>query len=214
MRGDGRESVWSEEYHSLACLHKVVQKVRATFLIVRLHHGVLGMNIIVHVISPPRKLFPLFSHALFLLLPLLPSLLILLPQLSVAVLPLLSQIRVLLDPGLVEAVDDRVQPLLDVHPLDLFVVVEGYLTSRHAAILLQIGPGSVDDGDVVFLVAFYRIRFGELSAVVKQGLWYFVPGVSLSHSEVDMGARQIVNVEPDIFVPAMSYQVLVSTSVS
>jgi hypothetical protein len=35
---------------------------------------------------------------------------------------------------------------------DLLVVLEADLAGRHAAVLLKVGPGSVDDGDVVLLV--------------------------------------------------------------
>jgi hypothetical protein len=35
---------------------------------------------------------------------------------------------------------------------DLLVVLEADLAGRHAAVLLKVGPGGVDDGDVVLLV--------------------------------------------------------------
>ena len=81
---------------------------------------------------------------------------------------LLLQVRVLFDLGLVEAVDDGVFPLGNEHFLDLgksasgvlevkrmsdlLVVLEADLAGRHAAVLLKVGPGGVDYGDVVLLV--------------------------------------------------------------
>lgn len=35
---------------------------------------------------------------------------------------------------------------------DLLVVLEAYLAHGHAAVLLEVGPWGVDDGDVVLLV--------------------------------------------------------------
>jgi hypothetical protein len=66
---------------------------------------------------------------------------------------LLLQVGVRFDLGLIEAVDDGVLALGDEYPLDLLVVLEAHLANRHAAILLKVGPGGVDDGDVVLLVA-------------------------------------------------------------
>ena len=37
---------------------------------------------------------------------------------------------------------------------DLLVVLEADLSNRHTAVLLKVGPGGVDDGDVVLLVAW------------------------------------------------------------
>ena len=69
------------------------------------------------------------------------------------VLALLLQIRLLLHLGLVEAVDNVVLPLRNEDTLDLALVLEAYLPHVHGAILLEIGPWCVDDGDVVLLVA-------------------------------------------------------------
>lgn len=86
--------------------------------------------------------------------------LVTLPQLAKTVLPLLPEVGVLLDLGLVEAVDDGVLALRDEDALDLALVLEADLAGGHAAILLQVGPGRVDDGDVVFLVALDRVGLG------------------------------------------------------
>lgn len=59
----------------------------------------------------------------------------------------------LLNLGLVEAIDDGVLALNHMDALDLLVVLETDLTYGHAAIFLQIGPWSVDDGDIVLFVA-------------------------------------------------------------
>jgi hypothetical protein len=66
---------------------------------------------------------------------------------------LLFQVGILLDLCLVEAVDDGVLPLGDEYLLDLFVVLEAHLADCHAAILLKVGPGGVNDGDVILFVA-------------------------------------------------------------
>lgn len=54
--------------------------------------------------------------------------------------------------GLVEAVDDGVHAGLDEDFLDFLLVFETDLAGGHAAILLEVGPWGVDDGDVVSLV--------------------------------------------------------------
>lgn len=76
-----------------------------------------------------------------------------LPQLLEAVLPLLLQVGLPLDLCLIEAVDDGVLALDDVHALHLAGILEGDLADLHAAVLLEVGPGRVDDGDVVLLIA-------------------------------------------------------------
>jgi hypothetical protein len=133
-----------------------------------------------------------------------------LPQLSLPILFLLPQIRVLLDFGLVQAVDDRILALAHIHPPDLLVVLEAHLACRHGAILLQVRPRRVDDSDVVFLVALDRVGFGQLRAVHEQLLGDSVPGLVVAHAQVDVGGTQVVDVEPDIFWPAMGNQVLIS----
>lgn len=64
----------------------------------------------------------------------------------------------------------------------------------HRAVLFEVGPGRVDDGDVVFLVAwwdgvsvswtrlpfetvvtFYRVGLGELGQVDEEVLWDVFP---------------------------------------
>lgn len=37
---------------------------------------------------------------------------------------------------------------------NLSLIMEADLTDIHAAVLFQVGPGRIDDGDVVFLVAY------------------------------------------------------------
>ena len=54
---------------------------------------------------------------------------------------------------LLEPVDDRVRAGRDQDPAREAGVVEGDLARRHVARLFQVGPGGVDDGYVVFLVA-------------------------------------------------------------
>lgn len=85
-----------------------------------------------------------------------------LPQLPSVVLALLLQVGLLLDLGLVEAVDDDVLAGGDEDLLDLALVLEADLAHGHAAVLLKVGPRRVDDGDVVLLVALDRVGLGQL----------------------------------------------------
>lgn len=101
----------------------------------------------------------------------------------------------LLDPGLVEAVDDGVLALDDEDALDLALVLEADLAGGHAAILLEVRPGRVDDGDVVLLVALDRVRLGQLPQVRQEVVRDGLPGVALRHPQVDVGARQLIYVE-------------------
>lgn len=94
------------------------------------------------------------------------------PQFLQVIVPLLFQIGFLLNLGLVETVDDGVLALDDEHALDLWhrrsvfsphsrrqgktdlsLVLEADLADLHASILFEIGPGRVDDGDVILFVA-------------------------------------------------------------
>lgn len=116
----------------------------------------------------------------------------------------------LLNLGLVQAIHNRILARAHVDPLDLLVVLEAHLARRHGAILLQVRPGRVDDGDVVLLVAFDRIRLGQLRAVREQLFGDGVPGLAVAHAQVDVGRAEVVNVEPDVFGPAVGDQVLIS----
>ena len=116
----------------------------------------------------------------------------------------------LLNLGLVQAVHNRILARAHVDPLDLLVVLEAHLTRRHGAILLQVRPGRVDDGDVVLLVALDRVGLGQLRAVREQLLGDGVPGLAVAHTQVDVGGTEVVDVEPDVFGPAVGDQVLIS----
>lgn len=116
----------------------------------------------------------------------------------------------LLNLGLVQTVDNRILARAHVDPLDLLVVLEADLTGRHGAILLQVRPGRVDDGDVVLLVALDRVGFGQLRAVREQLFGDRIPGLVVAHAQVDVGGAEVVDVEPDVFGPAMGDQVLIS----
>lgn len=105
--------------------------------------------------------------------PLLLHCLVFLTQLFQPVVFLLLEVGLFLHLGLVEAVDDGVLSLRNEYPLDLRKgvsiparqtrqrwlkaylarVLEGDLANLHAAILLEVHPGGVDYGDVIFLVA-------------------------------------------------------------
>lgn len=83
------------------------------------------------------------------------------------------------DTGLVQAVDDGVLALRDEDALDLAVVLEADLADGHAAVLLEIRPRRVDDGDVVLLVALDRVRLGQLTQVRDELARDGLPGVTL-----------------------------------
>ena len=76
-----------------------------------------------------------------------------LAELPHAVVLFLLEVGLLLYLGLVEAVDDGVLALGHEDTLDLLVVLEADLADVHAAILLEVRPRRVDDGDVVLFVA-------------------------------------------------------------
>jgi hypothetical protein len=129
------------------------------------------------------------------------------------VLLLLPEVRVLFDLCLVEAVDDGVFPLGDEYPLDLgksasrvwrdeagraadlLVVLEADLPHGHAAILLEVGPGGVDDGDAVLLVALDGVGLGQLGQVGQQVLRDVLPCLALAQAQVNVCAGQLVDVE-------------------
>jgi len=69
------------------------------------------------------------------------------------VVPLLLQVGLLLHLCLVEAVDDGVFALRHKDTLDFAGVLETDLADFHAAVLFEVGPGCVDDCDIVLLVA-------------------------------------------------------------
>jgi hypothetical protein len=141
-------------------LHEVVQEVFVSVLVARHLHLILGEHVVVHVVLLPLEPLSLFSQSgVFLLLfgaivvsitlnihtiqiatgfLRKPSTYLLLlrnalnlPQLPLPVLLLLPQIRVLLNLGLVQAVDNGVLTRAHIHALDLLVVFEAHLTRRH-----------------------------------------------------------------------------------
>ena len=99
----------------------------------------------------------------------------------------------------------------------------------HRAVLLEIRRRSVDDRQVVLLVADDRVSLDELSSVLKQGFRDDFPGdtgrktqichgreVSAHSAEVevaeeltDVCARQLVYVEPAVLLQSILDQVLV-----
>lgn len=83
--------------------------------------------------------------------------LVTLPQLLEPIILLLLEVGLLLHLCLVEAVDDGVFALGHEDALHLARVLEADLADLHAAVLLEVGPGCVDDCDIVLLVAFPRV---------------------------------------------------------
>lgn len=140
---------------------------------------------------------------------------LLLPQLPLPVRFLLPQIRVLLHLRLVQPIDDRILPLFHVTPPHHLVILEPYLPRRHVAGLLQVAPRRIDDRHIVFLVALDTVGLGELGAVRKQRLRDVVPCLVLigAEAEVDVRATEVVDVEPDVFWPAVGYEILISVGV-
>lgn len=89
---------------------------------------------------------------------------------------------------LVQPVDDRILPLLNIDSLHHLVVLESYLSGRHISTLLEIRPWRIDHRDIVLLVAFNRVGLGELRAVREQVFGDRCPCLSLvsAKPEVDM----------------------------
>ncbi len=73
--------------------------------------------------------------------------------LAVSFLALSAQVGLAVLLGLVESVDDLVDALLNADLAHLALAVEADLADLHTGRLLQVGPGRVDDVDVVHLVA-------------------------------------------------------------
>lgn len=60
-----------------------------------------------------------------------------------------------------------------------------------------------------FLPTLDRVGLCELRQVGDQRLGDVLPGLALAQPQVDVGARELVYVEPDVLVPAKLYEVLV-----
>ncbi len=73
--------------------------------------------------------------------------------------------------------------------------MEANLPSSHAAVLLEVGPWGVDDGDVVLLVALDRVGLGQLGEILQEVFRDVVPCVSFIQSEVDMCTGEFVYME-------------------
>lgn len=74
----------------------------------------------------------------------------------------LLKIGLFLHLGLVEPVDDDVLALDNENLFNLARILEAHLTGGHAAVLLQIGPGCIDNGDIILLVALDGVGLGKL----------------------------------------------------
>lgn len=182
--------------------HEIILPILRTILVTRPLHILLGEDIVIRMVLLPLLLLPLLHHPRLLLLPDKTRRLVALPQLLQPILALLLQIRLLLDLGLVEAVDDGVLALRDEDALHLPRVLEGDLPDGHGAVLLEVGPRRVDDGDVVLLVALDGVGLGQLREVGEEGLGDGVPGhggggggVGVREAEVDVCGGELVDVE-------------------
>lgn len=171
-------------------LHKVVLPIRRSILIALLCHVLLCKHVIVSMLFLPLHLLPLLCLSRLLLALqtmlaflatactkqegqgtsylLLRSSLILLSNLSVVVVLFLLQVWLALYLGLVEAVDNGVFTLRHMDALHELLVLKADLADVHGAVLFQVRPWRVDDGDVVLLVAFYRVGLGQLRKVHQQ----------------------------------------------
>ena len=75
----------------------------------------------------------------------------------------------LFDLGLVETVDDGVYAGLDKDFLHFLLILEADLTGGHAAVLLEVGPRRVDDGDVVSLVTCQGVNHVQIGKREAEG---------------------------------------------
>jgi hypothetical protein len=127
--------------------------------------------------------------------PLLQSRLLHVPPLPQPVLLLLLQIRLSLHLGLVEPVDDGILPLRHQYAPHLLGVAEAHLADVHGAVLLEVRPRRVDDGDVVLFVALDRVGLGQLGEVGDKVLREGVPLLGVGHAQVDVRAGELVDME-------------------
>lgn len=102
------------------------------------------------------QLPPLLRNARLLLLPCLNTGLALLALRLHDLVTLSGEVGELLNLGLVQAVDDGVNACRHEDLLHLLVIVKADLACGHGAILLQVAPWRVDDGDIVFLVSWKK----------------------------------------------------------
>lgn len=69
------------------------------------------------------------------------------------IIELLLQIGLLFDSCLVEAVDNGIFALGGKNAFYFSAVFEAYLADVHASVFFEVGPGRVDDCDVVLFVS-------------------------------------------------------------
>ena len=85
--------------------------------------------------------------------------LLLLPLLTVSLLSQGLKIYVhLFTSRLGQPIDDGIDARLYVASLHLLLLVKAHLPRSHALGLLEIGPGCVDDGEVVLLVSYVNVN--------------------------------------------------------
>lgn len=117
------------------------------------------------------------------------------PQRLDPIVLVLPEIRLLLHPRLVKPVDDGVLPSRHEHAPDLARILERDLADVHGAVLAEVGPGRVNDGHVVLLVALYGVGLCQLREVRDEVLGEGVPALAVLHAEVDVGAGELVDVK-------------------
>lgn len=189
--------------------HKVVFPIGIAMLIARRSHDFIRKHVVVCMVLLPLLLFPFVCLSRLVFSPLLLSSQLIPPQGLDPIVLVLPKIRLLLHPRLVKPVDDGVLPRRHEHALDLAGILERDLPDVHGAVLAEVGPGRVNDGHVVPLVALYGVGLCQLRQVRDEVLGEGVPALAVLHAEVDVGAGELVDVEPDVFVPAMLDEILV-----
>lgn len=132
--------------------HKIREIPIIPILVATPLHIFLRKDIIIRMLSLPLLFPSLFCDSLLLNHPLLCSRVLHLVSRLQNFFSFHGEIRELLDLGLVETVDDGVYAGLNEDFLDFLLVFEADLAGGHAAILLEVGPWRVDDGDVVSFV--------------------------------------------------------------
>lgn len=101
--------------------HEVVLEIAVPVLVATLRDRLFIVHEVVGMITLPSLLLAILLHALLLLLALLLRCSVAIAKLLSSVLALLAEVGVLLDFGLVQAVDDGVESLLDMYSLDLWL---------------------------------------------------------------------------------------------
>jgi len=94
----------------------------------------------------------------------------------------------------------------------LALVLEANLPYRHATIFLQVTPWRIHNGNVIFLVSFDTVCLCQLRAVDQQFFCHFFPVLAFREAHVDMSRGQIIDVKPNVLIPAVFDQLFIYES--